>query len=279
MQDTDKRLLALAQRVAAVYTASEAARASAVLGSVARRQSDRFSDIDLAIYYETMPPDEEITAGRAALDGTNWLRIFAVEDALADSFTVDGVECQVIHCTVAQIDADLRAVLDDYATEHEKHAVVGGILDALPLFGTEIIAGWQARAAAYPDALAQAVVRNHLRFWPSLVLKERVVPRDAPLFFHKALLDDAKNLLAVLSGLNRLYPQLNSNAWTLTSHGCRSRPRTCRRGSSRHSAPNRSRRSRFSTPSSRKSSTSLSATCRRLRQPRPDDDFFRCRGG
>ena len=51
-------------------------------------------------------------------------------------------------------------------------------------------------------------MRNHLRFWPSLVLEERVVPRDAPLFFHKALLDDAKNLLAVLSGLNRLYPQL-----------------------------------------------------------------------
>ena len=105
------------------------------LGGTAAERS--VSDIDLAIYYETMPTDEEIAAGRATLGGTNWLRIFAVEDALADSFIVDGVECQVIHCTVAQIDADLRAVLDDYGTEHEKHAVVGGILDALPLFGTE----------------------------------------------------------------------------------------------------------------------------------------------
>jgi predicted nucleotidyltransferase len=53
MQDTDERLLALARRVAAIYTASEQARASAVLGSVARRQSDAFSDIDLGIYYAT----------------------------------------------------------------------------------------------------------------------------------------------------------------------------------------------------------------------------------
>jgi predicted nucleotidyltransferase len=208
MQETDERLLALARRVAAVYTASEKARASAVLGSVARRQSDAFSDIDLAVYYEAMPTEEEIAAGRDALGGTAWLRIFASADAVADSFTVDGVECQVIHCTVAQLDADLRAVLDDCTTEHEKHAVVGGILDALPLFGADVIAGWQARAAAYPDALAQAVVRDHLRFWPSQVLAQRIVPRDAPLFFRKALLDDAKTLLTLLSGLNRLYPQL-----------------------------------------------------------------------
>jgi predicted nucleotidyltransferase len=208
MQDTDGRLLTLARRVAAVYTASGKARASAVLGSVARRQSDAFSDIDLGVYYAAMPTEEEVAAGRDALSGTNWLRIFTSEDALADSFTVDGVECQVIHCTTEQIDADLRAVLDDCSTEHEKHAVVGGLLDALPLFGADIIAGWQARAATYSDALAEAVVRDHLRFWPSQVLAQRIVPRDAPLFFRKALLDDAKNVLTILSGLNRLYPQL-----------------------------------------------------------------------
>ncbi len=208
MQDTDGRLLALARRVAGVYMASEKARASAVLGSVSRRQSDTVSDIDLAIYYATMPTEDEIAAGRDALGGANWLRIFTSADALADSFTVDGVECQVIHCTVAQFDADLGAVLDGHDTEHEKHAVVGGILDALPLFGAEVIAGWQARAAVYPDALAEAVVRDHLRFWPYQVLERRIVPRDAPLFLHKALLDNAKNLLAVLSGLNRLYPHL-----------------------------------------------------------------------
>ncbi|MGI8857261.1 MAG: hypothetical protein ACR2JW_16070 [Thermomicrobiales bacterium] len=208
MQDTDGRLLTLARRVAGVYTASEKARAIAVLGSVSRRQSDAVSDIDLGVYYETMPTEEEIAAGRDALGGATWLRIFTSADALADSFTVDGVECQVIHCTVARFGADLSAVLDDYDTEHEKHAVVGGILDALPLFGADVIAGWQARAATYPDALAQAVVRDHLRFWPYQVLEQRIVPRDAPLFLHKVLLDDVKNLLAVLSGLNRLYPQL-----------------------------------------------------------------------
>jgi predicted nucleotidyltransferase len=208
VQDTDGRLLALARRVAAAYAANEKARASAVLGSVARRQSDAFSDIDLGVYYAAMPTEEEVAAGRDALNGTNWLRIFASADALADSFTVSGVECQVIHCTVAQIDADLRAVLDDRNTEHEKHAVVGGLLDALPLFGADIIEGWQTRAATYPDALVQAVVREHLRFWPSQVLAQRIVPRDAPLYFRKVLLDDAKNLLTVLSGLNRLYPQL-----------------------------------------------------------------------
>ncbi|MHB8647987.1 MAG: hypothetical protein ACYDAR_19570 [Thermomicrobiales bacterium] len=209
MQETNERLLGLARRIAAVYTVSDKARASAALGSVARRQSDTVSDIDLGIYYETMPTEDELTAGRDALGGRDWLRLpGASADAIADMFLLEGVECQVIHCTVAHSDAALDAVLRDYATEHVKHAVVGGILDALPLFGAEIVAGWQARAAAYPDALAEAVVRDHLKFWPHQVLSKRIVPRDAPLFFRTAVMDDAKTLLAALSGLNRLYPQL-----------------------------------------------------------------------
>lgn len=209
MQDANGRLLALARRVAAVYTASGKVKASAVLGSVARRQSDAFSDLDLGVYYETMPTEREIAAGRATLGAAHLLRLpGGADDGIADIFALDGVECQVIHCTIARIEEDLSAVLDRCDTAHEKHAVVGGILDALPLSGEEMIAGWQARAAAYPDALAHAVVRDHLKFWPYQVLEKRIIPRDAPLFLHKALLDDEKNLLSVLSGLNRLYPHL-----------------------------------------------------------------------
>jgi predicted nucleotidyltransferase len=209
MQDANGRLLALARRVAAVYTASEKARASAVLGSVARRESDAFSDIDLGIYYDTMPTEEEVVAGREALNGTHLMRLpRGSDEGIADIFTVDGVECQIIHCTTARIDADLSEVLDAQETEHEKHAVVGGILDALPIFGEDIILGWQRRAAAYPDALAEAMVRDHLRFWPYQILEKRIVPRDAPLYFHKALIDHERTVLSALSGLNRLYPQL-----------------------------------------------------------------------
>jgi predicted nucleotidyltransferase len=209
MQDTNERLLDLARRVAAIFTASGKAQASVALGSVARRQSDTYSDLDLAVYYDAMPTEEEIAAGRAALGGTDRLRLpGATADAIVDIFLVGGVECQVMHCTVARIEADLDAVLREYQTDHERHAVVGGILDALPLFGGDVVAGWQARAAAYPDALARAVVRDHLKFWPHAVLARRIVPRDAPLYLHKALVDDAKMLLSALSGLNRLYPQL-----------------------------------------------------------------------
>jgi hypothetical protein len=209
MQEVNERLLALARRVAAVYTAGGKARASAVLGSVARRESDAFSDIDLSIYYDTMPTEEEIVAGRETLDATHLMRLpRGSDEGIADIFTVDGVECQVIHCTVARTDADLGAVLDAHETEHEIHAVVGGILDALPLFGEEIVIGWQRRAAGYPDALAQAMVRDHLRFWPYQILEKRIVPRDAPLYLRTALIDDEKTLLSALSGLNRLYPQL-----------------------------------------------------------------------
>ena len=210
MPDLYQQLLDRAQRVASIYGAHPHARAVIVVGSLARRQYDAYSDIDMTVFYDAMPTEDEIRTGREVAQATEWMRFPGGEaDEFADSFLVDGVECQVGHCTIARIQRDLSAVLREYSTSHEQHVIVGGIGESLALYGAELVAEWQRQCQSYPDALAQAMVREHMRFAPFWVFERRLPSRDAPLFMRQYLIDQARKLLAALSGLNQLYPQLH----------------------------------------------------------------------
>jgi hypothetical protein len=210
MPDLYDQLLARAQKVAAVYAAHPHARAAIVVGSLARRQYDAYSDIDMTVFYDQNPSEGEVRIGREAVGATDWVRFPGGEaDEFADSFLVGGVECQVGHCTIARIERDLNAVLRDYSTNHEQHVIVGGVRESLALHGADLVAEWQAQCNSYPDPLAQAMVREHMRFAPYWVFERRLPTRDAPLFMRQYLHDQVHKLLAALSGLNRLYPQLH----------------------------------------------------------------------
>lgn len=210
MPDVYEQLLGRAQRVAAIYSAHPNARAAIVVGSVARRQYDQYSDIDMTVFYDMLPTEDEVRAGREALHATDCMRFPGGDEAeFADSFQLDGVECQVGHCTIERIERDLNAVLREDSTNHEQHVIVGGIGESLALFGEPLVAEWQRQCAAYPDSLALKMVQEHLRFAPYWVYAQRLPSRDAPLFVRQFLVDQARKLLAALSGINRLYPQLH----------------------------------------------------------------------
>ena len=114
MPDVYEQLLGRARTVASIYAMYPQARAAIVVGSLARHQYDEYSDIDMTVFYDTLPTEDEVRAGREAAHATDWMRFPGGEDEeFADSFLLDGVECQVGHCTVARIERDMNAVLRD----------------------------------------------------------------------------------------------------------------------------------------------------------------------
>ncbi len=62
MNDASKQLLTLAQKNAATFLTNPKVKAIGVAGSVARGQADAYSDIDMSIYYEKLPSEEELKA-------------------------------------------------------------------------------------------------------------------------------------------------------------------------------------------------------------------------
>jgi hypothetical protein len=199
-------LIDLAKRNLQPYLSLPHLRAALITGSAALGLSDRYSDIDMMIYYDTLPGDDELTAARLRNGGEEIWRVDnRTEGELMESYRVHGVECQIAHTTIGAWERDMAIVLEQHDVSTPLHKALSGTLEGIALHGAELIAAWQARIADYPPALAQAMVEQHLQFFPLWNLQEQLAARDAVLWHYQILTEAAYNLLAILAGLNRLY--------------------------------------------------------------------------
>ncbi len=200
-------LLVLARRIAAAYLTHAQPQAILLTGSAAENQSDCYSDIDTILYYDELPSEEALHAARQPNTGSDRLWVIGDrgEGAIVESYLVDGVECQFAHTTIAAWEKDIAAVLDKLEVATPNQKALSGLLHGIPLHGEALIRQWQARAADYSDALAQAMVEKYLAFSPIWYTRQRFITRDATLWLYQTLVESAQNILGVLAGLNRLY--------------------------------------------------------------------------
>lgn len=202
------KLQELARRIATAHQGVTKPQAAMLTGSAATGECDTYSDLDLMLYHEATPDKDLVQGVREALGGSAFREIFPwTEEGYGEQFRLEGVECQVAHIQIAGWERDLSGVLERFelTPRNEMQKAVGGTLDGIPLYGDELILGWKARAAAYPEGLARKMVETHLVVFPMWYVQARVGERDAVLWRYQILVEAVQNLLAVLAGLNRLY--------------------------------------------------------------------------
>ncbi len=207
MNSRSQYLLELAKRNLKAYIANPKTKAAMVTGSVAQGLCDEYSDIDMSIYYEELPSEEELELARQQNQGSErlWIMGDPNEEAFAEAYLVNGVECQFGHVTIKQWENDISKILEQHDVKTPMMKAMSGTLICIPLYGETLIQQWKARVTNYPDALAQAMVEQYLQFFPLWGSQKHLAERDATLFYYQILVESAQNLLGVLSGLNRLY--------------------------------------------------------------------------
>ncbi|MBD0335651.1 MAG: hypothetical protein ICV62_09190 [Cyanobacteria bacterium Co-bin13] len=207
MNTRNQYLMALAKRNVKAYIANPKTRAVMVAGSVAEGLCDEYSDCDMSIYYEEMPSEEELDLARQQNGGSErlWVLGDPSEDALVESYLVNGVECQFGHVTIAQWEKDMAAVAEEMDVRSPLFKAMSGTLSGIPLYGEPLIRQWQANLVNFPEPLAKRMVEDYLKFFPIWGVQPKLARRDALLWYHQILVESAQNLLGVLSGLNRLY--------------------------------------------------------------------------
>src|SRR5918992_4067481 len=99
--EASRYLRTLAAQVAEAYVAHTGPRAVLLAGSAAEGVSDYFSDIDLIAYYDgRLPTDEGLALARdRAHVGAFRVRSPRANGTYVEEFTVQGVECEVLHIT------------------------------------------------------------------------------------------------------------------------------------------------------------------------------------
>jgi hypothetical protein len=196
----------LARRVADACLTSTAPAAILLTGSAAIGVADRYSDLDLICYCEALPPEEATARVREALGATGFVPIGARDQGqFAEQFAVAGIVCQVAYTPITAWGEEICAVLagEDVASPAQK--AMSGLLEGIPLHGETLIETWQARAAAYPDALARAMVAHYLRLFPLWYIEPTLPARDATVWVQQMLVEGAQHVLGILAGLNRKY--------------------------------------------------------------------------
>lgn len=208
MTDASRILLDLARRVTAGYARLPEIRAILVTGSTAEGEADFSSDLDLILYYDPELPSAEVLESLRAENGGTDPNVFydaREEGAFAEAYFVSGVQCQLVHTTVTNWEREMASILDDHTVDTPLQKALGGVIAGIALHGEEVIAEWKRHLADYPDALAEAMVRHHLQFFPLWGLATYLDARDTTIFRYQMLVESAQHLLGVLAGLNRIY--------------------------------------------------------------------------
>ena len=209
----------LARGLADAYAESPKVAAVMLGGSTARGQADRYSDLELGVFWSDVPSKAERAAAveRAGAD----LHLLYEPDGryIEDLFFVghdaagtpkSGLCVEVPGMLIGDIDR-IVASLDvepavDAVCDEDTMSTLSGIADGIPLYGTEIVRNWGNRVRSYPDALARAVVRRHGMiefFWRWRMLVDR---GGHPGPIHAHLWGVQRNVVQLLLAVNRRYP-------------------------------------------------------------------------
>jgi predicted nucleotidyltransferase len=204
MDEATEQVRALARRVVAAALELGPLRAALLAGSGARGDADFYSDVDLLLYVDDLPPEGRLERLQEALGGTEPVPIAAPHLV---QFHVGGVAVQVGYRTVTQIEDELEAALGrlEEVIGSPNQKMLSGLLEGLPLHGDDVVARWRARVASYPDELRVASITHHWSFFPLWYYGDAMALRDSELWRLDMLLEAAFNLLGVLAALNRVY--------------------------------------------------------------------------
>lgn len=207
MKGETRRRHDLAVRITDALERHTTTQAVLLVGSTASDDADELSDLDLIAYHDELPDERAIAAVRHALGDPPAESIGGSRDdgGFAETWRIDGVECQIAFHTIAKQEHNLAVVLEKHDPTTPLHKMMSGLLEGVSLCGSDTVEVWKSRAASYPDALARAVVEHHLRFFPLWYAGERVVRSDALLWHYQERVEALQNLLGVLAGLNRRY--------------------------------------------------------------------------
>lgn len=207
MSAPTEHVRAVARRIVDAALERVPLRAAMLVGSGGRGDADFYSDIDLLLYVDELPPLRTLAQVREAVGGTNPIRKGEpTEHFCGEEFDLQGIRTEISFVTVARAEWQLDELLDRLeAIDSPFQKLLSGVLEGLPLYGEELVDRWRERVRDYPEPLRRAMVERHWNFFPLWYHHDAMAARDAELWRLDALLEAAFNLLAVLSGLNRMY--------------------------------------------------------------------------
>lgn len=202
--------------IAASYARNPKVAAAIVGGSTAHGWADRYSDIEIGVFWDE-PPTEDDRRGAIKATRAELHRLYAYdeEDEVWSDVAFVGRDASGEYGTGVQIEISSSTVeyteriLDDLVVRHDpsllKQNYISAVIHGIPVHGEALLEKWRARALPYPRELGVAVVKANAQIeflWRMTVFLER---GNNQIVVYDTFTGIAKRLYHVLLGLNRIY--------------------------------------------------------------------------
>ena len=204
MNEASQWRFALAQQIGKAYASNPKAQVIMVAGSTGRGTADRYSDLEIDVYYST-PPTEEERRATAERSGGKLLDLDEGDDEWAEEISIGGFHIGTSTFLVATMERYLKEVLDDYSTGSLSQIRLYSLLHARTISGESLVTQWQTRASSYPTPLIHAMLRENLHFEDFGYAEDMLATRDDQLCLYDTFCRVERQILGALLGLNRIY--------------------------------------------------------------------------
>ena len=202
--DAAARVGALAARLAEAYLEHTSPRAILLVGSASTGAVDGYSDVDLLLYYDRVPPASELAAARSLLGAERFVGTDWPGEGYGERYDVDGVHCQLGHVLIDAWEREIEKVVEEHDLDARLVKQLMGLMEGRALHGADLVEGWRRRAE-YTTGLQRAMVEKHWHFFPWWYFEDKLLRRDATIWRYEVLVQSAYNLVGVLAALNRIY--------------------------------------------------------------------------
>lgn len=209
--DATTILRALARRVVDSYLAHGEPRAALLVGSAATGDADTYSDLDLIVYYDRVPPPDAVAKtprelGAERYRSTPWSDESGEPDAdgYGERYLLGGIECQVGLTSVGALERLIDRLVVDLDLSETPLKIVSGLHEGMPLRGEDLIEEWRRRSA-FTEELQRALVRKRWKLFPWWYFQDRLRARDATAWRHEVLAQSVYALVGALAALNRIH--------------------------------------------------------------------------
>jgi predicted nucleotidyltransferase len=207
MNEASRWRLAMARKIAPVYTTDARVSAIVVGGSVARGCADHYSDVEIGIFWNEFPDAAELEAAKERARSTTWeMDPYNPDedDVWYEEYAVGGLKIDLRHMTTARMGEVLAAVLAAGDLSEPRQQIIAAMHTGIVLHSASLVESWQARTAHYPDSLARAMVRKHMEFQPWWGVSTYAERGELPLVYG-AFNEATHGIFGALLGLNRIY--------------------------------------------------------------------------
>lgn len=204
MNDASRWRFALGERIGRAYAANPKVRAVQVAGSTGRGTADRYSDLEVDIYWSA-PPSEEERRAAVARAGAVLLGLDEDPDEWEEQMDFGGFHAATSMFLVATMERYLTTVLDEHHPDPSAQMRLYSLLHAQTVLGADLIAQWRARAATYPTGLTHAMLHENLVFDGFGYAEEMFAARDDVIPLYDIFSRIERQILGALLGLNRIY--------------------------------------------------------------------------